>query len=405
MEGHNSAVHFFRSPPREPSYAILATDNAMSMLAFFPWMRIRGDLPLEEFELIPFERELQPWGADTVRQRVSDEVLAPYYSGKDAIRGATLVKFKGADLSKDLEEGERASLFVLAELLATSGLAARQFFEAVSPYCNRDNFRLYIQGFKGDNGGSAITSRRRDGGMTQFWSSDYFRVQKPEHVDLRETMPTPLDLGFLTALLGSREISDWEGFYEAILGFNLANTDSPEVSEHAEAVLLVGAFERLYRCDHGKESDLAERFSIEFTPTETMPVSALPRCADRFKKASSIREMWIRDFFRLRGDLAHGRAKSQYPSCWGLRDHLLFGSFAFPLALKIQLESHGRYSLTDEDRLRIDMFEEQTCHDHFGKPTESGGQEHPWTVVLKEFRRRRRIARGVESWRSSQEAH
>lgn len=109
-----------------------------------------------------------------------DNVLAPYYLGKDPIRGATLARFKGAGLAKDLAERERASLFVLAELLAASGLAARQFFDAVFPYCNRDNFRLYMQGSQGDSGGAAITSRRRDGGLTQFWSSDHFRVQKSD---------------------------------------------------------------------------------------------------------------------------------------------------------------------------------------------------------------------------------
>jgi hypothetical protein len=374
----------------------------MGMLAFFPWMHIRGEVSVEEFELVPFERALLPAGEATPEQLAYDSLLAPYHSGRDPICRATLVKFKAADLVQDLPEGERTSLFALAEIIATSGLAARRFFDGIFPYCNRDNFRLYIQGFQRDVDGFVVTSRRRDGDTTQVWSSDYFRVQKPEHVDLREPMPTPLDRGLLTALLGSREIGEWEAFYEAILGFNFANTDSPEIPQQTEAVLLAGAFERLYKCDHGRENDLVDRFSTAFAPAEEMPVTALPRCAGRFKKASSMREMWIRDFFRLRGNLAHGRAQSQYQSCWGLRDHLLFGSFVFPLALKTELLRVGKYSLTDDDHLQIEMFEELLCHDHFREPSEPGGREYPWTGVVQEFRKRRRIARTIERWQESQ---
>lgn len=71
----------------------------------------------------------------------------------------------------------------------------------------------------------------------------------------------------------------------------------------------------------------------------------------------------------------------------------MFGSFVLPLALKIEVQRIGEYSLTEEDRLQIDMFEEQTLHDHF---SEHDDQDYPWLNVVREFRKRRRIVRAIE---------
>jgi len=362
----------------------------MSMLAFFPWLEVSEPVTAGEFELLPFRRGVAPSGRGTTDQAIYDRLLAPYHSGGAPIGHATLARIAGDDLTRDRSDDERGALFVFSELLSMSGLAARDFFGLGLTYHNRDNFRLVVQGFSDDRGGAAITTRRRDGSTLNFWPGDDYRVQKPEHVSLGRSL---LDLELLKALLDSRESENWNSLYEAILSFNLSNTDSSDVSEHIEAVLLVGAFERLLGCHRGKEDDLVGRFVTILTPTENKQpgaVTFLGTSARRFRNSPTVRDMWIRDFFRLRGNLAHGKIQSLYQPVWGLRNHLLLGSFVFPLVLKLVLRAAGAYGLSLTDQEAIDMFEEQACHDHFAPVADrNDSRSHPWNRVREEAVHRR----------------
>src|SRR5918997_954773 len=217
----------------------------MSMLAFFPWLRLKESIVVGEFELVPYLRGHQPAGRGTQLQGTLDRVLAPYYYGDQPIVSATLVRVDKTEFTRDFTEEDRAALFALSELLATSGLAAREYF-AYGGYQNRDNFRLVIQAFAASDGGAAITSRRRDGSTTNYWPEGSYRVQKPEHIPLDGT--NCLDRPLLEALVRARDSDQWERIYEALLSFNLANTDNAEMSEHIEVVLFTGAFERRLDC-------------------------------------------------------------------------------------------------------------------------------------------------------------
>lgn len=75
----------------------------------------------------------------------------------------------------------------------------------------------------------------------------------------------------------------------------------------------------------------------------------------------SIAEVWIRDFFRHRGNLSHGRRTTMHPALWTAREHLLLGAYAFPLLVKCLLARQGRYELSVEERCDVDVFEELAC--------------------------------------------
>ena len=359
----------------------------MSTLAFFPWLQISEVVSMEGFELIPYQRGVEPAGEGTKEQSTLDQLLNPYYSGGSPVEVATILRIGGQELTRDLSEEERTSLFTFSELLSAAGLAAREFF-SFGNYQNRNNFRLVIQGFSGEKGGANITTRRRNGSANQNWNGNSYRVQKPEHISLHGH--NPIDFSLLRSLMASREHQYWQRIYESIISFNLANTDSPDISENIEAVLLNGALERLLGCNRGKEDDLAERFSAALAPTEDKHPSSscaqLSAYVDRSKKSSCIRDVWIRDLWRLRGNLAHGKIESPHKPVWNLRNHLLLGSFVFPLTLKSQLQSIGFYSLTDQDQKAIDIFELLACEDHFA-PVEhpSIPGSHPWNRIKKEF--------------------
>jgi hypothetical protein len=114
----------------------------------------------------------------------------------------------------------------------------------------------------------------------------------------------------------------------------------------------------------------------------------------------------VRDFFRLRGDHAHGKIAPQYRSLWTLREHLLLVSFAFPLVVKARLVLEGDYTWTDQDVATVDSFERLVCMKHFEVRDNDEEEEDddeassPWPRVLNRAETRRRI----ESWLASREA-
>lgn len=379
-------------------------DQSMSMLAFLPWLSLKKSIVVGEFELIPYLRDLQPAGQGTQLQGILDRVLAPYRSGAQPISSATLIRIDNNEFICDFTEEERAALFIICELLAISGLAVREYF-TYGGYQNRDNFRLVIQAFATAGEGAAITSRRRDGSNMNYWDESSYKVQKPEHIPLETNR---IDHLLLDALVQARNSKHWERIYEALLSFNLANTDNAEVSEHIEAVLLTSAFERLLDCRSGKENELAKQFTRVCSPSQNLVLqscSALENSeiTNRFKRASTIREMWIRDFFRLRGNLAHGNIESRYTPVWSLRNHLLLASYAFPIALKCELATLGLYAKTENDQEAVDMFEPLTCEDHFRQVlNRHNPREHPWNKVKKQValsRMRKKLAEEFEKMR------
>ena len=78
-------------------------------------------------------------------------------------------------------------------------------------------------------------------------------------------------------------------------------------------------------------------------------------------KYKSVREIWIRDLFRLRGHLAHGKIIKDFTLGWSINEHLVLGSFIFPLVAKLLLSKRNIYNLSKNDSLYIDVFERFLC--------------------------------------------
>ena len=360
--------------------------SLMSMLPFFPWIEVKEELKLGEFQLVPYEPGRTPGGAGTELQASLDSVLQHYVDvNQESIRHATLVVADGHQVFDDLTEEERASYFNFAELVAFGGLAKREFFGLGNRYCNRDDFTFTVQGFRQESSGVGIVSRRRDGGKNAFVTATIYRVQRPFHV--QSGWDVKLDVPLVNALLDVREHDKWPAYFEAISGFNQANTDSDQSSEAGELVATVGALERLFDCNRGRGEDLATRFMQAFQTTERMSVASCSRIpGERFRRCQSLAEVWIRDLFQLRGDLAHGKHSIRYPAVWNTQEHLLLSSFVFPRIVKSVLASEGHYTLTDEDRMDLATFERfVACDDLFSVPDDDAdSQPRPWDKIVQD---------------------
>jgi hypothetical protein len=282
-----------------------------------------------------------------------------------------------------LSDKQIATALLWGQLVAFSGLATRRFYSHLQ-YTNRDCFQLVAQRVSDPTSGTTILTRRRDGGQWNHVAAGALRVTKPMHVNVFS--PVAVDQALLLALLRRSEDDGWGEIEEGILGYNAANTDSPDVPEEFEAVALVGALERTLGLAGGDDNQLAMAVEARVIPRTSLTPVDCRRIREsalrtRFEKLPSVRNAWVRDFFRLRGDHAHGKRKARYPSVWQLREHLLLAAFFFPLVLKSRLAREGHYRLTATDRASINAFEALACEDHFleREPVES---KHPWNAII-----------------------
>jgi hypothetical protein len=358
-------------------------------LAFFPWLKIAEPLTVGGFHLLPYHHG-QPFSGDPANAATVASLLAPYWNRFD-LRGedSVILQRTGHGLLDDLDDTAFDDLYSFSEWLALSGLAARRFFR-YDGYSNRDHFRLIVQKFAGDIDGAAVASRRRDGKTTTWAPAQYYRVIRPEHVHGKAV---DIDVGLLLALLANSSAGTDLDLYDASVTFNMANTDAPFSPPHVELVLSASAFQHALRCKTTTDKELGERFEAAITPSAETPISAgrLGALKNPPSNSPTVRQMWIRDFYRLRGDLAHGKVNPRFPSIWKMGEHLLLSAFIFPLLVKSLLSAAGKYTLTEDDVVSIDAFEKLAVDPALGQWDPSGSC--PWNEILGDVRRVRSRAR------------
>lgn len=341
----------------------------MATLTFFPWLKIEEEVTYGQYVMLPYKRGEEPGGVGTELQQQLDKILEPYVErGEQPVERATLLRLTSRELTDDLSDDEVNALFVFKELLTLCGLSARRFFSPGGlEYCNSDLFELRVQTYSKAGGGVTLRHRRRDGTTTAFVSEGAYRIHKPHHImaPFRVTFDDTLLLALLEAQ-EALEDEEWGPIYESISNFNLANTDGDGVPLHLEVVFTVAAFERLLGVG-GDGAGLARAFAAFLAPDEEISPQECDRLADRQVLTGAfdgIRELWMRDFYNVRSNMAHGKIESRYPALWLTRDHLLLSSLAYPLTLKCKLEREGLYEMTSDDRLHVDVFEQLACEEH-----------------------------------------
>ena len=247
-----------------------------------------------------------------------------------------------------------------------------------------------------------VLSRRRDGSSWIAVTKSAMLILKPYHIST--PAPHQIDVRLLEALVDRSRSEAWGEIEEAIQGFNSANTDSPDVRMEAEAVSLVGAFERALGLRGGDEHELATAFVQTLQPVTSLRtvdcdrVKESPR-RDRYAGYGSLGEAWVRDFFRLRGDHAHGKNAPKYTSLWSLQEHLLCGSFAFPLLVKARLVREGCYAWSEEDLVHLEALEALVCAKHFEVREDENEpyRQDEWSRILNKANTQIRIRRWLEA--------
>jgi hypothetical protein len=326
----------------------------MPMLAFMPWLHLRDAVTGGGVRAFPFapagelpEGIKSSINVEIIRNVLSQYMLAPLRS----IPVATVLALEGKPLGEELNEAERARLFEFGRYLAVAGMSTRRFAGGhLEDYTATGHYQVIVQAFNEPFTGSmTMTHRRKDGssrvmlGYTdiRFWLPDYLVGQGAPQPDL------PLLIALLELSLGQET---WKEEAKAACDqYLLANSDSPDVSLNVLSIATYAALERVSQSSQKlgeAQAKLAELLAV----AEGSPWTGHLR--DQLGQeavAGGVQfQDWLQKLYGLRGSVAHGRAPPSHGP-WSQDEHLLAGSFAFPLVLKCLLSSKGLYPLTLED--------------------------------------------------------
>ncbi len=330
----------------------------MATLQFMPWCHLDKEYRLGDIVLIPFQRDEPMPGLEALTAAWVRLILRSYrtISGLP-VKHAVLVKFQHKDWLADLSDDEQQQSHELVQLATFAGLAKRRYFDEQGNYCNADCFEMYAQRFQGEPTRGCLITRRPAYPWFPSISLAELTRSMPVHILVGEVT---LDEKLLTALIDHRnklDPGDWGRWQNAITCFNRANTDNPSNLYQVAWVLFCSAFEHLLGAK-SKGKDVARLF-----------MEALC-CKRELKAVNSLRDKngwkdegqplvceWMREFYRVRGDFAHGVLATKQPLCWHPDEHITLATIAFPLLVRSLLNKTVGYSFTNEDICQLNALE------------------------------------------------
>lgn len=372
----------------------------MSTLLFMPWCPIDKPYDLGAVELIPFVRDTAFAGVDEVNLRNLNSILATYKSLQaESVPRLAVVRYKGRSAIADLSDGEINVAYDLATLAAFAGLAARDFLDPIGFYCNADCFAMYVQKF--DNADfTALTTRRRAGKQIAAWPLDRMSMTVPVHC--HDLQRVTVNENVLSALLEYRSlanVNEWSRWQSSISCFNQANTDSEGIQIQTEWVLLCGAIQHLLGAG-SKDKAVATAFDSAIVPSQEILVrDATRRLPSWLDDTKSLRYAWMKEFYGVRGDFAHGKVNTQRPTAWRPHEHVVLASIAFPLVAKVLLSELGCYELAREDQVQRNAFERFADIPNFLIPPvdQNNGTDTHWQRVRQQALHALRVAAAVQA--------
>lgn len=366
------------------------------MLQLLPWCNLTQPHDIGDLRLLPLVSGERLNGVSAELETAIRQLASTYRSleGKP-VRRCAIAFFEGGDPTRELTSDEIRESAELIHLACFASLAGRAFFR--DTYSNSTCFTRYVQRFQ-DTRGIAVQTRRRDGYSLdgRILPQTVFGVP-PHAASVREV---EVDDALVAALVEHRReanASEWARFENAIDLFNFANSDDENVPFHVEWVMTAAAFQRLT----GAASD-ADAVATAFENAVVPENHKLGRDAT-FRRMGintadrTLRSIWMREFYSLRGEYAHGRIATNRPHSWEPFEHLLLSAIAFPLLVKSFLAKARRYQLTVDDWAQVDAFETLLDSDFMREPPDQmHSYDWVWTRLQSDAHGNRRMREFIE---------
>jgi hypothetical protein len=132
---------------------------------------------------------------------------------------------------------------------------------------------------------------------------------------------------------------------------------------------------------------VAAKFAQAMVPKVSLLTSNANRRSNKWTdNRQSLRYEWMREFYRIRGDFAHGKLNTRQSAMWEPLEHLVLATIAFPLLVKSLLSKDNKYTLTNDDGAQINCFEQFADTDNFltAPPNQQGSLDSHWRRLLDE---------------------
>lgn len=323
----------------------------MKIVWFFPWLAVPAARTFGRFSIVPHGERIDVVGLSPEENVQVRDVLSAYRGrGSLPVRRWSLLTVDQQLFSGD-DETVFDAIHSFHEHLKFSALCARDLTSdwGRNDYCNSDGFTLVGQGLA-PGGSISVRSRRANGSREDLARRTDYHFGKAPHV------AAPEDLEFCEPLHSAIEKArsvysekDWARWEHAIFAFNQANTDSDQIRHQIEWVLLAGAFEQLL--DAKSEAKAAASAFAAVMPAASRHFRAgiAPSRAGIVEGQRPI-EQWMREFYRLRGDFAHGKRGTEQRSLWTPFEHIYLAKLCFAQLVKNLLAANVALALSEEDR-------------------------------------------------------
>lgn len=369
----------------------------MSLLQFMPWCPINQTHHAGEISIIPFDRDGQSDDLDELTTCQIRAILSSYKNIEGhPVEQVALIKYGDKPILADLNEDEIEITRECVDLVCFSGLANREYFNQLGTYCNTDCFILYGQRFGDNPSFMGLTSRRREGRNIDGRTLAETTFTIPVHASVIGEVN--LEEKLLLSLINYRNSSlnnDWSRWQNAISCFNQANTDNDTVRYQVEWVLLCSAFEHLLTAK-SEAKDVSQKFADIFMPDLSLPVGKAKRKSNKWQNPDChLRYEWIKEFYRIRGDFAHGKLKTRQPTTWGPLEHLVLATISFPLLVRVLLSKKGHYTLTNDDQAQMDAFEKIADEDFLNPLPDQESSIDSWVGRLTREAKRNLVTRKI----------
>ena len=363
--------------------------SSFPIVQFMPWCPISREYSAGPIAIIPFERNNPMDSLGKLDLDIFKKVLACYRDLEGhSVKKVAVLCYRGKPLISNLSKKSLRLTAELVELACFSGLAHRDYFDSLGPYCNASCFELYAQRLETGRF-MAIESRRRGGRSLAFRPIAETVFSIPEQANSIHAVV--VDEGLLAGLVAFRnhvQDGEWARWRDAIACFDQANTDAQNFRWQVEWILLCSAFQRILGAD-SKSISVAEKFAKALVPSSTVPIGKARRKSSCLQKLNPhpLRYGWMEEFYRLRNDFAHGRLQTSKVSAWSQDEHLVLACIAFPLVIRCLLEQRGQYSFTDNDRVQIDIFEALADRRFLNRPKGAGSSvDTVWNRLIRRSR-------------------
>lgn len=331
-------------------------------LVLLPWLKIGEDLQLGNYRFLRWPRgdsEIDPRFNKSLNDISS---MYKYVNGRVESPQTIMI-----DSSRECFiriEGEERRPYVEAAVLLTMCLIGENQYFSRGNYINSSLTEVHFQNFSLGEDFVAFTSQKRNGSVSDMgYKFKEITITTPPGCRVH-TGCSSLSSEWLESLgsVLSKNTHLDRLIIEASDLFGQANTDSPNVLISTEIVAMANAFDRLFPKYDGryKLSEKVSKILDRWQAVSTRNSNRLSEKGVDFSKIDrrvnddwKLIRYWMYELYCFRNYYVHGNDLSRHKWSWDANEHLLMGSYIFPLLIKVLLANEGKYELTEEDEFKL----------------------------------------------------